>query len=185
MDFMPALNSMTDVSIYIVAASIGLARMTGMIIVMPAFTRIGLTGILQAGVALALSLPLLPFILATVGPEPLGFAQMAGILLKETVVGMTIGLVLGVPIWAAEAAGEILDLQRGVTFAELVDPAYTTHNNIGGTFFAVVMVALFFYQRWPVAHLADGVRQLRHVAANQLPADIQRRIRQAFPRDPG
>jgi len=144
MEFMPALNSMADVSMYIVAASIGLARMTGMIMVMPAFTRIGLTGILQAGVALSLSLPLLPFILASVGPEPLGFGQMAGILLKETVVGMTIGLVLGVPIWAAEAAGEILDLQRGVTFAELVDPAYTTHNNIAGTFLAVVMVALFF-----------------------------------------
>jgi len=52
MEFMPALNSMADVSMYIVAASIGLARMTGMIMVMPAFTRIGLTGILQAGVAL-------------------------------------------------------------------------------------------------------------------------------------
>jgi type III secretion protein T len=118
--------------------------MTGMILVMPAFTRIGLTGLLQSGVALALSLPLLPFVIATVGSEPLSFGVMAGILLKETAVGVTIGLVLGVPIWAAEAAGEILDLQRGVTFAELIDPAFTTHNNVAGTFFAVVMVALFF-----------------------------------------
>ncbi len=165
MGALPALNSLQDAGIYLIAGSIALARMTGMIIVMPAFTRIGLTGLLRGGVALALALPLLPFIIATVTPQPFGFGQMAGILLKETAVGMTIGLVLGVPIWAAEAAGEILDLQRGVTFAELVDPSMSTHNNIAGTFFAVVMVAVFFasgglsvtlrtvydsYQLWPL-----------------------------------
>ena len=144
MEVVPALNSIKDFEVYIIASAIGLARMTGMILVMPAFTRIGLSGLLRGGVALALSLPLLPFIVATVTPEPMGFGQMAGILLKETVVGMAIGLVLGVPIWAAEAAGEILDLQRGVTFAELIDPSQTTQNNIAGTFFAVVMVALYF-----------------------------------------
>jgi type III secretion protein T len=144
MDFTQALGPIKDVEVYVMAAAIGLARMTGMIMVMPAFTRIGMTGILRAGVALALSLPLMPFIVASMTAQPLGFGQMAGILLKETFVGVTIGLVLGVPIWAAEAAGEVLDLQRGVTFAEMVDPAYTTHNNIAGTFFALVMVALYF-----------------------------------------
>jgi type III secretion protein T len=129
---------------YVIAAAIGLARVTGVIVVMPAFTRLGLTGMIQAGVALALTLPLLPFIVATVPAESLGFGQMAAILFKETVVGTTIGLVLGVPIWAAEAAGEILDLQRGVTFADLLDPSAVTVNNILGTLFAITMVALFF-----------------------------------------
>jgi type III secretion protein T len=49
-----------------------------------------------------------------------------------------------VPIWAAEAAGEMLDLQRGVTFGDLLDPSGTTTNNIAGTLFAIIMVALFF-----------------------------------------
>jgi type III secretion protein T len=165
MELVPALNSMKDFEVYIVASAIAMARMTGLIMVMPAFTRMGLTGLLLGGTALALSLPLVPFIVATVAPHPLGMIQLATITLKEVVVGITIGLVLGVPIWAAEAAGEILDLQRGVTFAELMDPSATTQNNIGGTFFAIVMVALFFlsgglsltlravydsYSLWPV-----------------------------------
>lgn len=140
----PALDWINGFGVYVIAAAVGTARMTGLMLVMPAFTRIGLSGTLRIGVALALALPLFPFIIATMTPEPLSFGQMAGIVLKETVVGIAIGLVLGVPIWAAEAAGEILDLQRGVTFAELVDPSLTTHNNIAATLFALVMVALYF-----------------------------------------
>jgi type III secretion protein T len=130
--------------VYMIAAALGLARMTGMIIIMPAFTRLGLTGILQAGVALALSLPLVPFIMATASPDALGFGQLAALLFKETVVGMAIGLILGVPLWAAEAAGEILDLQRGLTFAELADPSNTTQNNVTGTLFSILIVAMYF-----------------------------------------
>jgi type III secretion protein T len=167
MDLTQVLAPIKGVEIYVIAGAIGLARMTGMMMVMPAFTRIGLNGILLAGVALVLSLPLMPFIIATITPQSLGFGQLTGILLKEAVVGMAIGLVLGVPIWAAEAAGEILDLQRGVTFAEMIDPAMTTHNNVAGTFFAVVMVAIYFasgglsltlravydsYALWPLAN---------------------------------
>lgn len=144
MDLTQLLAPIKGLEVYVMAGAIGLARMSGMMMVMPAFTRIGLNGMLLAGVALVLSLPLMPLIVATIQPQSLGFGQMTGILLKETIVGMAIGLVLGVPIWAAEAAGEMLDLQRGVTFAEMVDPAMTTHNNIAGTFFAVVMVALYF-----------------------------------------
>ena len=40
---------------YFIAAGFALARMTGVIIVMPAFTRIGAPGILRPAIALALA----------------------------------------------------------------------------------------------------------------------------------
>lgn len=166
MESVALLDSLKGIQVFLVAASIALARMSGMIIIMPAFTRMGLSGILRGGVALALSLPLLPFVMSAMPPASLGFGQMAAILLKEVAIGATIGLVLGVPIWAAEGAGEILDLQRGVGFADLLDPSATTANNIAGSLFAITMVALFFtsgglsltlramydsYSLWPLA----------------------------------
>ncbi len=141
---MLAAEALNTYGAYIIAIATAAARMGGVMLMMPAFTRLGLTSTLRGGLALVLSLPLLPLVLPEITSPTLGFTQFIGLLFKEIAVGILIGTLLGVPIWAAEAAGEILDLQRGVTFGALVDPSNTTTNDILGTFFALAMVALFF-----------------------------------------
>lgn len=129
---------------YVTAMAFAVARMTGLIIVMPAFTRLGLTGILQGATALALALPLVPMIVAALAGEHLTVVTAAALLFKELAIGLAIGIVLGVPIWAAEAAGDMLDLQRGTTSASLFDPSSIGEDGITGTLMALVMVAIFF-----------------------------------------
>jgi type III secretion protein T len=145
MEFLSALLSSHGIETYLIATAVAGARMGGVILVMPAFTRLGISGLLRGGIAVTLSLPILPLIVPALAAEKMGFTQLAAILIKEAGVGMLLGILLGLPIWAAESAGEILDLQRGVSFAELVDPSYTTQNNVLGTFFALIMVALYFF----------------------------------------
>jgi type III secretion protein T len=113
-------------------------------LVMPAFTRIGVTGILRNGIGLALTLPLLPLMVGTVENEQLAVGTIAALLFKEFVVGLVVGLVLGVPLWAAEAAGAILDLQRGATMATLIDPEGAEQTSVTGTVLVLAMVALYF-----------------------------------------
>lgn len=144
MEFSSVLLSAQSLHTYLIAAAIAMVRMGGVVLVMPAFTRLGVTGLLRSAIILALALPIVPLIVPTVSADTMSFGQLTAILLKEAGVGILLGIVLGIPIWAAEAAGEILDLQRGVSFAELVDPSYTTHNNPLATFFALIMVALYF-----------------------------------------
>ena len=48
------------------------------------------------------------------------------------------------PLYAAEAAGDILDLQRGSSSATLSDPLGTTQSQITGTLLALVIIALYF-----------------------------------------
>lgn len=166
MDFSSIIQPFERFHDYIIAAGFAVARMTGLIIVMPAFTRIGLTGILQGATALAFALPLVPMVVGALAGEHLTVAMIATLLFKELVIGLMIGLVLGVPIWAAEAAGDMLDLQRGTTAASLFDPSAATEEGITGTLLALVMVALYFgsgglpltlrtvyesYGIWPVA----------------------------------
>ena len=144
MDLSSIIQSFERLHDYIMATAFALARMSGLIIIMPAFTRIGLTGVLRAATALVLALPLVPMIVAAIASERLTVTTIAALLFKEVIIGLTIGLVLGVPIWAAEAAGDVLDLQRGSTAASLLDPLATTDESITGTLFGLVMVALYF-----------------------------------------
>jgi type III secretion protein T len=129
---------------YIIATGFAVARTAGLIIVMPAFTRLGLTGTLKAATALAFALPIVPMVAAALASEQLTVTTIAALSLKEVFIGIVIGVVLGVPFWAAEAAGDMLDLQRGSTAASLLDPSSTAEEGITGTLFGLIMVALYF-----------------------------------------
>jgi type III secretion protein T len=160
------LPSFAGIYQYLVAASLAFARISGVMLVMPAFTRIGVTGILRNGIGLALTLPLVPMMAVTLASEQLTVATIAALVLKELAVGIIVGLVLGVPLWAAEAAGSILDLQRGATMATLVDPDASEETSVTGTVLVLAMVALYYgsgglsitlrtlyesYGIWPIA----------------------------------
>jgi type III secretion protein T len=153
---------------YLVAAAFALARMLAMMITFPVFDRLGVTGLIRNSIALVLAIPLIPMIAAHLGSEQLGLGLIAALLLKEVVVGLVAGLVLGVPLYAAEAAGDILDQQRGSTSATLSDALGSTQSSIMGTLLVLVIIALYFasgcfdltlraiydsYGIWPVRRL--------------------------------
>jgi type III secretion protein T len=157
---------------YVIATSLSMARMLGLVIIMPAFTRLGLSGLLQGVVAIALALPLVPMVEGTVAAAHLTPILAATLLLKEVLIGLMIGLVLGVPIWAAEAAGTMLDVQRGSAAASLLDPSAGTEEGVTGTLLGLIMVALYFsfgglpltlktmyesYQLWPAASVLPAL----------------------------
>lgn len=144
MDFFSTMPPFERLHDYIIAMSFAVARMTGMIAVMPAFTRLGLTGILRGAIALALSLPLVPMVVASLAGQHLTLMSIGALVPKEVMIGTIIGVILGLPIWAAEAAGEILDLQRGTTAAGLFDPSAADEAGITGTLLALTMAALYF-----------------------------------------
>lgn len=129
----------------LVATSIAVARALGMIMLTPAFMRLGLTGMIRSAVAVAISLPMIfPIFqqLALTG-QPTSF-DLAGIVIKEMVVGALIGLAFGVPFWAAEVAGDLIDLQRGSTMSQLVDPLSANESSVTATLLTITLLALFF-----------------------------------------
>lgn len=148
------------------SASLAASRAMGVVIIIPAFNRLGLTGMIRGCVAVAISVPMiLPVFTAfTSMPEHSGFF-LAGLMVKELLIGLLIGLLFGIPFWAAEVAGELIDLQRGSTMEQLVDPLGQGEASVMATLFTVMLIALFFmsggfilmvggyyhsYQLWPV-----------------------------------
>jgi type III secretion protein T len=156
-----------DLMLYLIAGAFALARVSGMMLVTPVFTRFGLGGMVQNAVGLALCLPLFPMLFEAQKTMPDSWVMLALLLGKETVVGMLIGFVAGVPFWAAQAAGALLDTQRGAAMATMAD-ASGELANITGTLLTFVMLMLFLtnggmlflmgafydsYSVWPVNQL--------------------------------
>jgi len=129
---------------YIIATAFALARMLAMMVVFPVFDRLGVTGFVRNSIAVVISIPLIPMIAAHLEGQQLGLGLIAALILKEVIVGLIVGLVLAVPLYAAEAAGDILDLQRGSSSASLSDPLGSSQSAITGTLLALVVIALYF-----------------------------------------
>jgi type III secretion protein T len=139
----PLFASIKDLQLYLLAGSFALARLIGFMLLMPLFSRVPLSGLLRNGVALALAVPVFPMIVSRLATADISMALIAVYVLKEVVVGVTLGLAMGIPFWAAEAAGDILDLQRGSTMGTLIDPMMTHETSSTGTLLAIVMISIY------------------------------------------
>ncbi|GGE35922.1 hypothetical protein GCM10007276_11720 [Agaricicola taiwanensis] len=160
------LNQLED---YILVLGFAMARFIGFVSIMPIFTRMGIDMLLRGGIALGFAIPVVPYVFATMEQGHLPGGMMVGMLImKEVAIGVVLGIIFGIPIWAAETAGEVMDLQRGASSAQLFDPLFLSELNITGTFLSIIMVALFFtsgafmmmlggvydsYALWPIDQL--------------------------------
>ena len=156
-----------EIQVYLIAAAFALARITGMLLITPVFSRLALQGMVRNSIGIALCIPLLPMIVEAQKGIPFSAGTAAILLGKEAAVGMLIGLVAGIPFWAAELAGSLVDLQRGASMATLTDPS-SEQVNVTGSLLTFTMLALFlssggmritigvFYESyglWPVDRL--------------------------------
>lgn len=165
--FEEIIRALTDF-IYpmLMAAAIGMARALGVILITPAFNRLGLTGLIRAAVAVTISIPMmLPTFEALSTMGTLSSLTIAALVVKELLIGIIIGMAFGIPFWAAEVAGELVDLQRASTMGQLLDPMGSTESSVSSTLLIITLVALFFvtggfmvlldgfyrsYSLWPV-----------------------------------
>ncbi|KFF49372.1 type III secretion protein [Gammaproteobacteria bacterium MFB021] len=129
----------------IAALAIGTARALGLVMMTPAFNRLGLTGMIRSAVAVTISLPLMAALFADfTALRDIASVALMGLVIKELVIGVAIGLVFGVPFWAAEVAGELIDLQRGSTMAQILDPMGASETGVTSTLLSIILLALFF-----------------------------------------
>ncbi len=127
------------------AAALTFARPLGFIIAFPIFTWFGLQGMVRNVTAIAFGSPFLLMIYAQVAAAPEPFPAEYIVLLtgKEFLVGITLGILLGVPFWAAEMAGAYVDVYRGTSAATVVSPDQMSEPLVSGALFSIALVAIF------------------------------------------
>ena len=127
------------------AGALAFARPLGFIIVFPLFSWLGLQGMIRNVTAIAFGAPFIVLLYTQIAGSPESFPAEYIVMLagKEFLVGVTLGVILGVPFWGAEMAGAYVDVYRGSSAATVVSPDQMSEPLVSGAVFSIALVAIF------------------------------------------
>jgi type III secretion protein SpaR/YscT/HrcT len=149
------------------AVTLGSMRVFGLTFVFPLFSWTRLTGVLRMVFALGVSLPVSLAARHTLAVPD--WPMLLVLAAKEFAVGAFLGLLLAVPFWGLQAAGDVVDAYRGASAANLQDPMNAAEQTVLGALLVQLGLALFVvsggllallgvvhesYAAWPLARLA-------------------------------
>ncbi|QTF08172.1 type III secretion system export apparatus subunit SctT [Brenneria izadpanahii] len=108
---------------FIIAITLGIARIYPCFILVPAFSLNVLRGMLRSAVVISLTLLPAPIIQQQLLQAPISWPMLPGLLLKEVIVGLLLALILAMPFWLFESVGALFDNQRGALMGGQLNPA--------------------------------------------------------------
>ncbi|MBF0441503.1 MAG: type III secretion system export apparatus subunit SctT [Oligoflexales bacterium] len=124
------------------------------------------------GIVLSLALAVYPAASANFHGFDYSLAHVFSVLGKEVMIGIFIGYVLNVPFWIVEAAGELIDNQRGATIANSMNFLTDNITSPLGSLFSQAFITIFFstgvflvflkglylsYGAWPVTEFMPNL----------------------------
>ena len=173
--FDPFLQPMQLLATYAIA----MPRLLVMFSMIPVLSRESLPGLLRFGVVAAMATLQVPGLLEPVAfgdRDPLAIAMLAG---KESLVGMMLGFLIAIPVWAFDTMGSYIDNQRGASIAQTINPmtghdssplgelfsqAAVTYLLAGGGLLLIMGIAYRSFELWPILswtpHLSDEMPQI-------------------------
>lgn len=63
---------------------------------------------------------------------------------KEIIIGILIGFVAGIPFWAIDSAGFLIDTMRGSSMGSIYNPTLSESSTLLGVFFSQLLTVIFF-----------------------------------------
>ena len=146
--------------------SLTMVRMATAFSLVPLLNKQVLGGaMIRNGIVGSFALFLYPLVAAQQPDITPGGVAILALILKEVLIGFFIGFLATIPFWAMEAAGFIIDNQRGASMASTMNPmsgsetsptgllfsqSFTVIYLISGTFLIMLGALLHSYQAWPV-----------------------------------
>ncbi|MCO7125982.1 flagellar type III secretion system protein FliR [Sporolactobacillus shoreicorticis] len=118
-----------------------LARMTSFIVTMPIFSYRTVPAPVKIGLAAALAL-LVDVTLLNSQSVPLD-GRYVLLLMKEILVGLTMGFVAGIITYAVQLAGAFIDMQIGFAIANVISPESGVPTPLTGQFLYVLQLLFF------------------------------------------
>lgn len=132
--YFPEINAALGGGIFIFARVIGFIRFA------PVLNRKEIPGVVKLAFALILTIILMMTV--HTGPVPSGASLILGLILN-VVGGMLVGFIANCIVLAISAAGDMINMQMGLSSAMVLDPTVGTQVSILGNFFGLLAVILF------------------------------------------
>jgi flagellar biosynthetic protein FliR len=115
------------------------ARVGGLLMIAPVFSAMVVPRNIRVAVLVVLTVLLQPAALASVRDIP---RITPAALLSETVIGLAIGLGAAIIVGAAEAAGDVMAIQIGLSGAAILDPLDASQTPVLGSFARLFAIAV-------------------------------------------
>lgn len=167
-------------------------RILAMFIVLPIFNQQLVPGLIRFAVAGALGMVAVPALMPMVAASDLNALQVAALVLKEAFVGFVLGWLAAIPFWIFEAAGFLIDNQRGASIAATLNPLTGNDSSPVGIMFNQAFIVFFFlsggfglllgalYDSFALWSLVDWAPQFRAESVPLLLDQLDRLVRTAM-----
>jgi flagellar biosynthesis protein FliR len=137
------------------ALGVGGARTIPIAWLIPAFGGQNVPTPVRLGVGLALAALCLPVVVDSL-PSGAGLVFWMLLLVRELMVGVTVGFVASTFFRAAEAAGRLVDTLRGANLAEVISPATEGRTSPLGDVYLLLAVVIFL-ELGGIGHVATAL----------------------------
>jgi len=122
-----------------------IARMSGFVLFNPILSRTGLPTTFRAGLILVLSISVLSAVPAP--PEvPSSVLVMMIQIILEMALGFLVGMVMQFFFYVPQLAGDIIDMQMGLSMNQAYDPGSQANMTVTGRLINTLMILLFFVE---------------------------------------
>lgn len=132
--YFPEINNALGAGIFVFARVLGFIRFA------PVLNRKEIPGLIKVSFALVLTIILMMTV--ETGPMPSQTSLILGLFLN-VVGGMLIGFIANCIVLAIAAAGDMINMQMGLSSAMVLDPTAGAQVSILGNFFGILAVILF------------------------------------------
>jgi flagellar biosynthetic protein FliR len=120
------------------------ARIGAMVMLLPGLGEVNIPVRLRLGIALALTLILLPLHRADYHVSMTTMAPMLVLLIHEIIIGVVLGATARVTLSALAVAGQVIAQQLGLGFVTTVDPTQGEQGALIGNFLTIMGLTLLF-----------------------------------------
>lgn len=129
---------------YVLPLLLACLRTLAMVQMFPLFFWLKLSTFMRLAVALAL---VMPNFLAMQAELQVVNTYAAPVFLwlamKEALLGACLGLLVGLPFWACQAAGDVVEIYRGANVANVADPVNASQTTVLGQAMLLIGLGLF------------------------------------------
>ena len=108
---------------YLPSLVIGMARIYPCAILVPAFCFQHIRGLPRHVIVMVMALMPMPGIHAALQAQEQSALMIVGLVLKESALGVLLGVLLSMPFWLFESVGALLDNQRGALTGGQINPS--------------------------------------------------------------
>ncbi|MBL4590420.1 MAG: flagellar biosynthetic protein FliR [Phycisphaerales bacterium] len=137
------MNGFESILTQVVPFMLVVTRLTGLFLFTPLLRSRSIPMVFKALLALMFSLAIFPF----VPPAPPGMAvdlvQLVPLMFAEMLIGMTMGLIAGLPLIALEMGGFVMGYQMGLSLAESFNPELDTNGSVVGQMLFYLGIFIF------------------------------------------